>query len=110
MTSAGRWREWLRRNHATRREVWLVAYRKASAKRCLDYESTLDEATAYGWVDGMVRAATDEYYLVRWSPRRPRGNWTAGNRARAERLAAEGRMAAAGFAALPDDLRRRLAP
>ena len=101
-------RSWLRRHHASRREAWLVCYKKASGKRSLDYESALDEATAYGWIDGMVRRGGEEYYLQRWTPRRPRSNWTAGNRERALRLAADGRMTAAGIAALPDDLRRRL--
>ena len=108
MTTAVRWRAWLQRNHATSTHVWLVVYKKASSKRSLDYESTLDEATAFGWVDGLIRGATDEYYLQLWTPRRRGGNWTEANRARARRLAAEGRLTPAGLAKLPDDLRREI--
>jgi len=58
----------------------------------------------------MMRGVNAEHYVLRWSPRRPKGNWTETNRARARRLAAEGRMTAAGFAALPPELRAELEP
>ncbi len=108
MTTTAQWRMWLARNHATHREVWLVTYKKGSARSSLDYEAALDEATRYGWIDGMVRAATADYYLQRWTPRRPRSNWTPGNRDRARRLVANGRMRPAGVAAMPPDLREEL--
>ena len=104
MKTAAEWRRWLTRNHAKRHDVWLVSYKKGASKS-LGYETALDEATAHGWVDGMVRGATAEYYLQRWVLRRPRGHWTEANRERARRLAEAGRMTPAGVAALPADLR-----
>jgi uncharacterized protein YdeI (YjbR/CyaY-like superfamily) len=108
MRTAEQWSGWLQRHHAEAREVWLVTYKKGSGKRSLDYESALDEATCYGWVDVLVRGATPEYYLQRWVPRRVKGNWTPANRERARRLAAAGRMRPAGWAVLPPDLRAEL--
>jgi uncharacterized protein YdeI (YjbR/CyaY-like superfamily) len=108
METAAQWREWLRRHHADAREVWLVTYKKSSGRASLDYETVLDVATCFGWVDGLIRGATPEYYLQRWTPRRPRSNWTDGNRRRARRLALEGAMTPAGYAALPPDLRDEL--
>ncbi len=108
MTTGAEWRTWLERNHAAAREVWLVAYKKGSGKQSLDYQATLDEATCFGWVDGIIRGATDDYYLQRLVPRRARSSWNEANRARASRLVAAGLMTPAGIAALPADLRAAL--
>src|SRR5690348_820644 len=37
------------------------------------------------------------HWLVRFTPRKPKGRWSAKNRVRAERLIAEGRMRPAGL-------------
>ena len=102
------WRAWLARHHRTRSEIWLIGYRKASGKRSLDYESAVEEALCYGWVDGQMKKMDEERYATRFSPRRPRSNWAESNRARIRRLFAAGKMTAGGMAALPADLRREL--
>ena len=68
----------------------------------------LDEATCFGWVDGMVRRLDEAHFLIRWTPRRPKSNWTQGNRERARRLFSSLRMTEAGVAALPPELRAEL--
>jgi hypothetical protein len=45
-----------------------------------------------------------ESYATRFSPRRPKSNWTETNKVRARRLIAKGKMTEAGRAALPQDL------
>jgi uncharacterized protein YdeI (YjbR/CyaY-like superfamily) len=40
----------------------------------------------------------DDYYVLRYQPRRPRSNWSASNKELAERLIANGRMRPAGLA------------
>src|SRR5207249_2270975 len=102
------WRAWLARHHHTRSEIWLISYRKASGKRSLDYESAVEEALCYGWVDGQVKKMDEERYATRFSPRRLRSNWAESNLARDRRHAEAGRMTAAGITALPADLRREL--
>ena len=44
-------------------------------------------------------------YAVRFTPRKPNSNWSASNIARVRQLLAEGRMAEAGLATLPESLR-----
>lgn len=102
------WRAWLARNHRRKTEIWLISYKKASGKPSLDYESALEEALCYGWVDGQMRSIDAVQYAMRWTPRRPRSNWSEPNRARARKLVAAGKMAKAGLAALPADLREEL--
>lgn len=103
------WHSWLAEHHGDRREIWLVMDRKGPARRTPDYEELVDEAVCHGWIDGLVHRHDDRSYLMRWTPRRRGGNWTATNRDRARRLAASGRMTPAGIAALPDPLRDELA-
>ncbi len=102
------WRRWLAAHHADRREIWLINDRKGPERRTLDYEDVLDEAVCFGWIDGLLRRLDDSHFVLRWTPRRPGGNWAAGNRDRARRLAAEGRMTEAGLAMVPDELRAEL--
>lgn len=106
--SVQEWRVWLAEHHGDRREIWLVNDRKGAGRRTPDYDDVLDEAICQGWIDGLVRGRDERTYLMRWTPRRPRGNWTEGNRARARRLAAEGRLTADGIASLPAELRAEL--
>jgi uncharacterized protein YdeI (YjbR/CyaY-like superfamily) len=106
--SVAAWRAWLAAHHADRREIWLVTDRKGPHQRTPNYDDILDEAVCQGWIDGLVRGLDDSRYLMRWTPRRRGGNWTATNRDRARRLSTAGRLTAAGLASLPDDLRAEL--
>jgi uncharacterized protein YdeI (YjbR/CyaY-like superfamily) len=99
--TSAQWRQWLTRHHQSKREIWLINFKKGSSRRSLDYSAALDEAICFGWIDGIVKGVDGERYVARWSPRRARSNWTEGNRARARQLYAAGRMRPAGVAALP---------
>jgi len=102
------WRAWLARHHRAKSEIWLISYKKGTGKRSLDYESALEEALCYGWVDGQIRSIDAEHYVTRFTPRRPRSNWSESNRARVRRLVKAGKMTKAGLATLPPDLREGL--
>jgi len=102
------WRTWLARHHRTKGEIWLVAYKKGSGKRSLDYDAAVEEALCYGWVDGLTKRVDGEHYVIRFSPRRGGSNWAESNRARVRTLMAAGRMRKAGLATLPPDLRSEL--
>ncbi len=97
-------RNWLRKNHAKSKEIWLIQYKKATGKASLDYVEALEEAICYGWIDGLVKTMDAERYVTRFTPRRPRSHWTESNKERARKLIAAGRMARAGRQTLPKDL------
>jgi len=99
------WRRWLARHHADTREIWLVYYKKASGKAGINYEESVLEGLAYGWIDGQNKSIDDDSYAARFTPRLPNSNWSDSNIARVKTLLAEGRMAAPGLATLPDGLR-----
>jgi uncharacterized protein YdeI (YjbR/CyaY-like superfamily) len=103
VTTAADFRKWLKANHASKKEIWLVQYKKATHKPSIDYVQAVEQAICFGWIDGFEKGMDTERYATRFTPRRPKSNWTETNRSRARRLIAEGRMTAAGRKALPAD-------
>jgi len=104
VTTRHQFRRWLQQHHATRTEIWLVRYKKASGKASLDYDEAVEEAICFGWIDNLEKSMDGERYALRFSPRRPSSNWTTGNLERARRMIAAGRMTPAGRKALPQNL------
>ena len=94
------WREWLEANHATARGAWLVTWRPRSGRVGLDYEAAVEEALCVGWVDSTGGHFDDDRGKLYFAPRKPRSVWAATNKARVERLIADGRMQPAGLAAI----------
>ena len=94
------WRAWLEENHATSGGAWLVTRRPRSGRPGLDYEAAIEEALCFGWVDGTAGRVDDERSKLYFAPRKPRSGWAATNKARVERLIADGRMAPAGLEAI----------
>lgn len=92
------WRAWLDANHATRPEVTLKLYRKASGTPSITWEEAVIEALACGWIDGVKRPGGPDHWLQRFTPRKARSGWSQKIRAHVEKLIAEGRMAPAGQA------------
>lgn len=98
----GVWRAWLEANHARASEIWLLLYNKSSGKGGLSYLHAVEEALCFGWIDGIAKKVDDERIAQRFTPRRPKSNWTELNKERARRLIASGQMTDAGRAVLPD--------
>ena len=94
-TAAGL-RRWFARNHASEKELLVGYYKKSSGKPSVTWPESVDEALCVGWIDGIRRSLDEESYTIRFSPRKPRSNWSAVNIARARALAREGRMKLAG--------------
>jgi uncharacterized protein YdeI (YjbR/CyaY-like superfamily) len=93
------WEAWLDAHHESESEAWLVSWKKSTGRQELSYGDAVEIATAFGWVDSLEKSIDSERYKLRWTPRRPGGNWTERNRELAERLLADGRMRPAGLRA-----------
>jgi uncharacterized protein YdeI (YjbR/CyaY-like superfamily) len=127
--SRSEWEAWLASEHASARGVWLKLAKKASGISTVIYAEALEVALCYGWIDGQVLRFDQDYYLQRFTPRRPRSNWSKINCASVEALIAQGAMQPAGLrevqrakedgrwaaaydapssAAVPDDLQEAL--
>ena len=97
---AAEWRSWLEQNHASSPGVWLVLHKKGGSVTELDYETALNEALCFGWIDGQGRRRDDESSFQRMTRRGPKSVWSARNVNRIGRLEAAGRMTEAGQAAV----------
>lgn len=93
------WRAWLEANHATTTGAWLVSWRTGHGAR-VPYEDAVEEALCFGWIDSQGGNIDDRRSRQYFAPRKPTSGWAATNKARVERLIADGRMAPAGLAAI----------
>ena len=105
VTTSDEFRKWLLQNHQTKKEIWLIQYKKATKKPSINYVEAVEEALCFGWIDGLEKGMDAERYALRFSPRRPKSNWTNTNKERARKMIAEGRMTTAGRAKLPPDVK-----
>lgn len=95
----------------------------------VSYPEAVEASLCYGWIDGVRRKLDEQYFVQRFTPRRPRSGWSKINCAKVDLLVAQGRMRPAGLRAVeaakadgrwdaayaspktmtvPDDLRREL--
>lgn len=96
---AADFRAWLEKHHDSAEHLWVGYYKKASGKRSVTWEDTVDEALCYGWIDGIRKSRDKESYVIRFTPRKPKSVWSQRNIDLVQRLTAEGRMTPAGLAA-----------
>jgi uncharacterized protein YdeI (YjbR/CyaY-like superfamily) len=123
------WEAWLEGRHATSEGLWIKFAKKGSGIESVTYDQAVEVALCYGWIDGQARKFDEDYWLQRFTPRRPRSKWSKVNRQKAMDLVKRGKMKAAGLreverakadgrwdtaydapstATVPDDLRREL--
>ena len=102
---------------------------EGSGIESVTYDQAVQVALCYGWIDGQVRKFDEDYWLQRFTPRRPRSKWSKVNRQKATELIEKGEMRPAGLreverakadgrweaaydaqstATVPDDMRREL--
>jgi uncharacterized protein YdeI (YjbR/CyaY-like superfamily) len=126
----GAWESWLAEQHALSPGVWLKIAKKGSGAPGVSYPEALEVALCYGWIDGQKGTLDDEYWLQRFTRRRPGGRWSKINTDKAAELIEAGRMQPAGMreveraredgrwdaayagqrtAGVPEDLERELA-
>ncbi|MCV9963365.1 YdeI/OmpD-associated family protein [Pararhizobium sp. BT-229] len=95
---AAEWERWLSTQPATSTGLWLKFAKKASGVPTVSKPDAIDAALCHGWIDGQLKPFDENYWLIRFTPRRPKGKWSAINCKRAEALIEEGRMRPAGLA------------
>ncbi|MBI4097898.1 MAG: hypothetical protein HY426_02555 [Candidatus Levybacteria bacterium] len=77
------WRTWLEKNHDKEKEIWLVYYKKSSGKPSISYNDAVEEALCFGWIDSIEKSLDSDRFAGRYTPRKPKSNWSLSNRARA---------------------------
>jgi uncharacterized protein YdeI (YjbR/CyaY-like superfamily) len=46
--TAAEWRAWLAHNHSSKKEIWLIYYKKTSCKRGNTYEESVEQPLCFG--------------------------------------------------------------
>jgi uncharacterized protein YdeI (YjbR/CyaY-like superfamily) len=90
------WEKWLVAN-ADGKGVWLQIAKKDSGIASVNYAEALEVALCHGWIDGQKRGLDEQFFLQRFTPRRPRSLWSKINIAHVERLITAGRMQTNGL-------------
>ncbi|WP_425148685.1 YdeI/OmpD-associated family protein [Deinococcus sp.] len=107
VASTSELRDWLGARHTQHKGIWLVRYKKHVTEKYVSAQQVLDELLCFGWIDGSARKIDDDRTKQYVSPRRTH-HWARSYKERAERLIAEGRMHAAGLAAIEESRSRGL--
>ena len=97
-TNEAEWEQWLAKNYARVEGVWLKIAKKSSGITSVTHLESLDGALCYGWIDGQGLPYDETYYLQKYTPRRPKSQWSKVNVAKIEALIAAGRMQEPGLA------------
>ena len=92
------WRNWLEKNHAGSRGIWVVFLKKSVGKRSLEYEEAVEEALCFGWVDSRKKSLDGQRYRLMFTPRNPKSPWSRPNKERVKRLVERALMTEAGMA------------
>ena len=92
-------RRWLERNHASQKELHAGFHKRHTGKPSMTWSQSVDEALCFGWIDGVRKSIDGESYLIRFTPRKPRSNWSAVNIKRVAELTKLGLMKPEGFEA-----------
>jgi uncharacterized protein YdeI (YjbR/CyaY-like superfamily) len=101
LSDGAAWRAWLSEHHEHSTGIWLRLAKKGTTEpTSLSYDEALEEALCHGWIDGQVRRLDERTYRQRFTPRRARSMWSKRNVGLVERLTGEGRLQAAGVAAV----------
>ena len=100
------WRNWLAKNHDIEREVWLVYFKGDSDKTNVDYESSVEEALCFGWIDSIIQKIDEEKYARKFNPRRMGSIWSETNKRRVVKVIREGRMTEAGMSKVTFDMNK----
>jgi uncharacterized protein YdeI (YjbR/CyaY-like superfamily) len=91
------WEAWLVEHYADPTGIWLKIAKKATGTQSISYTEALEGALCYGWIDGQKAAFDEQYWLQKFTPRRPKSVWSQINRDKANALIEAGRMQPSGL-------------
>jgi uncharacterized protein YdeI (YjbR/CyaY-like superfamily) len=86
VTNRKDWRKWLREHYKTEKEIWLIYHKKATGKPRIEYNDAVEEALCFGWIDSTLKSIDEERNAQRFSPRKPKSNYSPANKERLRKL------------------------
>jgi len=95
------WRQWLKENHDSRPEIWLMFHKRHNSAESLSYNDAVEEAICFGWIDSLVKRLDDTRYARKFTPRNADSRWSTINRRRYADLESRGLLTASGLMRAP---------
>ena len=93
------WGKWLE-NNIDAPGVWVRISKKGSGITSISYQQAVDVGLCYGWIDGQKKKYDEKTFIQRFTPRKPKSNWSKINKEKALLFIAEGKMKPAGLATI----------
>lgn len=97
LKSRNEWRAWLKKYHNKKNVIWLVYYKKHTAKPTIAYEEAVEEALCFGWIDSTIKRIDKDRYVQKFTPRRRKSRWSFLNIQRARKMIQQRKMTKAGL-------------
>jgi uncharacterized protein YdeI (YjbR/CyaY-like superfamily) len=97
--TAADFRRWLNAHHGKAGELLVGFHTRGSGRGGITYQEALDQALAYGWIDGVRKRVDAHAYTIRFTPRKKGSFWSLVNTKRVGELIKAGRMKAPGLKA-----------
>src|SRR5712691_9366757 len=91
------WEAWLSEHYAEPSGVWIKMAKKETGIASVTHVQALEGALCYGWIDGQRDSFDKQYFLQKFTPRRPKSTWSKINCEKVTTLIEAGRMQAAGL-------------
>jgi uncharacterized protein YdeI (YjbR/CyaY-like superfamily) len=98
--SAAEFAAWLDAEHGRAPGLYVQIAKKSAGVPSVTAAEAVEVALCFGWIDGRTNRVDDDWFTVRYTPRRARSVWSQKNVATVARLVADGRMRPAGLAAV----------
>lgn len=89
------WRTWLQAHHTIETSVWIRILK--GTKTGLSLKQAQEESLCYGWVDVRNKRIDDQYYALKFTPRKAHSKWSISNILLVEELIRTGHMAESGL-------------
>ncbi|MDG1729192.1 MAG: YdeI/OmpD-associated family protein [Algibacter sp.] len=91
------WYDWLLNNYNKANGVYLIFYKLELNIPTMRWEEAVKVALCFGWIDSKVQSLGNGKRCQYFSPRNPKGNWSALNKKYVKDLITNGLMHEAGY-------------
>lgn len=91
---------WLKKNHDKSPGIWIRLSKKKSPVQTITYMEAVESALCYGWIDSQKKSCDDNFWLQRFTKRKPSSIWSMINREKSLALIESGRMQKPGLNAI----------
>jgi uncharacterized protein YdeI (YjbR/CyaY-like superfamily) len=89
ITNPKDWRNWLKKNYKSEKEIWLIYPKTGTGKPRIQYNDAVEEALCFGWIDSIIKTLDKESTVQRFSPRKPKAKYSQANIERLRSLVAQ---------------------